>query len=353
MPTECYIDFDIDDHRARFALGCAFVNANDKKYGLTTPDLLSLGGSELVRLQAFHESNYEWMTRGPITSVPARRCRVVVELFDDVPLACENFRKLCTGEAGKAASSSLPLHYYGCNVHRIQSGFVIQAGDFVKGNGSGGESVYGKKFKDEPSGMKRRHGQAGVLSMGNSGKHSNGSQFFLTLAPAPQCDGKHCVFGRVTSGLDVLRDVEAAAGAVDGTPREKVVIAECGEFNQGADARHGFWYDPPDATAPSRFVTVPRVMVVVPGEAAGRRFEDALTSGGSARMDIGVRIVTVGGMLDETGEECDAVLVASAFEGKLPWPEIPKNAAVCKPADGNEKLMEIMGKRSLHSKHVK
>ena len=85
----------------------------------------------------------------------------------------------------------------------------MQSGDFVFGNGSGGESfLTGKKFKDERGGLLQKHDRAGVLSMGNSGKHSNTSQFFVTLAPAPQCDGKHVVFGRMISGWEVLRAVE-------------------------------------------------------------------------------------------------------------------------------------------------
>lgn len=82
--------------------------------------------------------------------------------------------------------------------------FIVQGGDFVFGNGSGGESIYnGKKFKDERAGLGMKHDKAGVLSMGNSGKNSNTSQFFITLDKAPQCDGKHVVFGEVISGMEV------------------------------------------------------------------------------------------------------------------------------------------------------
>lgn len=80
----------------------------------------------------------------------------------------------------------------------------MQGGDFVFGNGSGGESIYnGKKFKDERAGLQLKHDGKGVLSMGNSGKNSNTSQFFITFKEAPQCDGKHVVFGKVVSGFEV------------------------------------------------------------------------------------------------------------------------------------------------------
>lgn len=77
----------------------------------------------------------------------------------------------------------------GCPFHRIQSGFCCQGGDIVKHDGSGGDSIYGRKFADEKAALSLSHDAAGILSMANSGKNSNSSQFFFTLAPAPQCDG--------------------------------------------------------------------------------------------------------------------------------------------------------------------
>ena len=93
----------------------------------------------------------------------------------------------------------------------------------------GGESIWGKKFKDERPGLSRKHDRPGVLSMCNSGKHTNTSQFFLTFAAAPQCDGKHVVFGQVVSGLEVLRSMsEAAAACSDTSGQPDIVITECG-----------------------------------------------------------------------------------------------------------------------------
>ena len=131
--------------------------------------------------------------------------RVIFELYTDItPKTAENFRAFCTGEKGPAKLSKKKLHYLGCKVHRIVDDFVIQAGDIVNGDGSGGECIYGTKhFKDEN--FTRRHAHAGLLSMANQGPDTNSSQFFVTLKPAPHLDGKHVVFGQVVSGIEVIR----------------------------------------------------------------------------------------------------------------------------------------------------
>lgn len=125
--------------------------------------------------------------------------RIIFELFNDVsPMAVENFRGLCTGEYGCSKTSGLPLSYKGCRFFKVSPGFAIQSGDFEYNNGSGGESVYGGTFKDES--FLRRHTQAGVLSMANKGRHTNSSQFLITLRKAPQLDGKHVAFGQIVQG---------------------------------------------------------------------------------------------------------------------------------------------------------
>jgi peptidyl-prolyl cis-trans isomerase-like 1 len=99
---------------------------------------------------------------------------------------------------------------------------MVQTGD-PTGTGRGGSSIYGEKFEDEiHSGLK--HTGAGVLSMANSGPNTNGSQFFITLAPTPWLDGKHTIFGRVKSGMDVLKRMQNVETGPDDKPKVEVKI---------------------------------------------------------------------------------------------------------------------------------
>lgn len=163
-----------------------------------------------------------------IEGCPAER--LVVELFSDVvPKTAENFRSLCTGEKGSGRSTLKPLHYKGSIIHRIVKGFVAQGGDFTRQDGSGGESIYGRKFPDEN--FKLKHDGCGILSMANSGKDTNGSQFFITFKATPHLDGKHVVFGKVVQGIDFLKKIEQA-GSVSGKPVCLVKIVNCGEVSE-------------------------------------------------------------------------------------------------------------------------
>ena len=152
--------------------------------------------------------------------------RVVIGLHDDTPKTSENFRLLCTGELG-AGSRGKPLHFKGCSFHRIIPGFMAQGGDFTNGNGTGGESIYGAKFKDEN--FNHKHTKRGILSMANSGPNTNGSQFFLCFTATPHLNGKHVVFGEVVEGMDVLDKLEAV-GSRSGTTSKPVKISDCGEL---------------------------------------------------------------------------------------------------------------------------
>ena len=154
--------------------------------------------------------------------------RIIMELFADVtPKTAENFRCLCTGEKGSCTTGQ-PLHYKGSPFHRVISGFMIQGGDITRGDGTGGESIYGPKFADEN--FKLRHTEAGLLSMANAGPATNGSQFFITLGASPHLDGKHVIFGKVLKGMDVVRNIEHVQTGSEDKPLKEVIISDCGMY---------------------------------------------------------------------------------------------------------------------------
>ena len=137
---------------------------------------------------------------------------VTLELYTShAPRTCKNFSTLASRG-----------YYAKCPIHRIIPNFMIQTGD-PTGTGRGGRSIYGDKFEDEIS-SELKHTGAGVLSMANSGPDTNGSQFFITLAPTPWLDGKHTIFGRVKSGMRIVQRLGMARTNSEDRPLEDVSI---------------------------------------------------------------------------------------------------------------------------------
>eukprot|EP00928_Gymnodinium_smaydae_P050389 TRINITY_DN3394_c0_g1_i1.p1 TRINITY_DN3394_c0_g1~~TRINITY_DN3394_c0_g1_i1.p1 ORF type:complete len:417 (+),score=96.99 TRINITY_DN3394_c0_g1_i1:60-1310(+) len=153
--------------------------------------------------------------------------RIGVGLYGkEVPKTVRNFVALCTGECGVGATSK-PLHFKGSQFHRIIPGFMCQGGDITQGDGTGGESIYGERFADESFAI--GHARAGLLSMANAGKDTNGSQFFITLKPTPHLDGKHVVFGEVIAGMGIVQEM-AKLGSPSGKTSAEVLIRDCGKL---------------------------------------------------------------------------------------------------------------------------
>ncbi|KAK3362469.1 cyclophilin-like domain-containing protein [Lasiosphaeria hispida] len=155
----------------------------------------------------------------PTREVKVQSGRINFKLYDDaVPKTARNFRELCTGQNG--------FGYKGSAFHRIIPEFMLQGGDFTRGNGTGGKSIYGEKFADENFSIK--HTRPGLLSMANAGPNTNGSQFFITTVVTGWLDGRHVVFGEVADEeslriVKALETVGSGSGAVKYNKKPTIV----------------------------------------------------------------------------------------------------------------------------------
>ena len=146
-------------------------------------------------------------TRSYVAQFHTERGEIACELFAaDAPRTVENFVNLA--RAG---------FYDGTTFHRVISGFMAQGGD-PTGTGRGGP---GYQFRDEFS-PRLRHDAPGTLSMANAGPNTNGSQFFITYGPTPHLDDRHAVFGRITSGMDVLLAIRERDPGRDAQPGDRI-----------------------------------------------------------------------------------------------------------------------------------
>ncbi|KAL0570938.1 hypothetical protein V5O48_011022 [Marasmius crinis-equi] len=208
----------------------------------SNPELLTTEQQEILidlNVVSFKGGDYQdLLFRRP---KPLLLGRITFELDDSCPKSKQNFMALCTGEKGNVKSApNKKLHYLDCPIHRVVQGFVAQGGDITRGDGSGGESIYGPKFPSEKPGLQASPGR-GSLAMANAGgkNPNNTSQFFIVLSDDEKAlgklKGKYVVFGHVKPGdeeservLQELNEVGAKPGSKDEKPVAPVWIGGCG-----------------------------------------------------------------------------------------------------------------------------
>ncbi|KAJ3179402.1 hypothetical protein HDU87_003012 [Geranomyces variabilis] len=243
-PRRAFLDIRIGDPAVRsaeeeaHARAIAFVREKASELGLgPAAPIAELEEWQKEMVMDLHAADPAWSAKGKIQLDPLaapRGGRLVFELDTaSCPKTTANFASLCTGAAGfSKTAKTKPLHFKNTPVHRIIANYIAQGGDITRGDGSGGDSIYSGAFKDESAGLKTgfAHGR-GVLAMANSGKHSNTSQWFVTLTDdktqLKKMEGKYVVFGYLVEGLGVLDELNAV-GSESGTPTEQVQVWDCG-----------------------------------------------------------------------------------------------------------------------------
>jgi cyclophilin family peptidyl-prolyl cis-trans isomerase len=156
-------------------------------------------------------SSEEIIMANPIVVFETNQGTFKAELFKDkAPLTAQNFLDL-TNKG----------FYNGLKFHRVIADFMLQGGD-PNGNGTGGP---GYKIRDE-FGVGLKHSTPGILSMANAGPNTGGSQFFVTLVPTPWLDGKHAIFGKVVSGMDVVEKIGALPTNSNDAPLSPVIMTK-------------------------------------------------------------------------------------------------------------------------------
>ena len=190
-----------------------YDDLSDEDYDLSKPGANPLAPVDHQKglKRAFFDVSIGGMSKG----------RILMELYDDtVPKTVNNFLAICNGYES--------LHYEGCSFHRVIKDFMIQGGDVTKGDGTGGQSIYGGKFDDEA--FIDTHSEPYLLSMANAGRNTNGSQFFITTVKCPHLDGKHVVFGRVVEGVDIVQAIENTEVDDSDKPLKACTITASGEL---------------------------------------------------------------------------------------------------------------------------
>merc|ERR1712228_558594 len=185
--------------------------------GVLAGIILLFGGSTTAEKKGPKVTHKVWFD---ITIGGEAAGRIEVGLFGKtVPKTVKNFVEL-------AQKTEKGEGYKNSKFHRVIKDFMLQGGDFTRGDGTGGRSIYREKFNDEN--FTKKHDKVGLLSMANSGKNTNGSQFFITVVLTPWLDGKHVVFGEVVKGYnEVVKQVEAL-GSRSGKTSKLVTIRESG-----------------------------------------------------------------------------------------------------------------------------